>query len=136
MRIINKALAVSALILTTQMAQAHVTEDVTHTHDGTQMRSTIQAMSPTDRLEFRGTMQTNLEGMPVEDRQAFRDTMRTSQGIGEGQGMGKDMSPEERQAFRDTRRSGEGTGQNNQFMHGGSQGGSQGGDYGRGYGKR
>ena len=72
------------------------------------MRSTIQAMSPTDRLAFRSTMQTNLEGVPVEDRQAFRDTMR----------------------------SGEGTGQNNQFMHGGSQGGSQGGGYGRGYGKR
>lgn len=135
MKATNKVLAMTVLVLGTQAAQAHITEDATHVHEGSQMRSTIQSMSPTDRLSFRDTMQTNLEGMSVEDRQAFKDTMRANQGMGEGQGgqhkygegMGQGTGEQHRYGG-----SSQGTGQGNQFMHGGSQGGG----YGRGYGKR
>jgi len=130
MKTTNKVLATAILALGTQVAQAHITEDATHVHEGSQMRSTIQAMSPTDRLNFRDTMQTNLEGMSAEDRQAFRDTMRASQGVGEGQenkhkrGEGMDQGRGEQHQYGGSL---QGTGQGNKFMHSG---------YGRGYGKR
>jgi len=135
MKTTNKVLATAILALGTQVAQAYITEDATHVHEGSQMRSTIQAMSPTDRLNFRDTMQTNLEGMSAEDRQAFRDTMRANQGVGEGQGgqhkrgEGVGQGTGEQHQYGDSL---QGTGQGNKFMHGGSQGGG----YGRGYGKR
>ena len=116
MRTINKSLAVAALILGAQVAQAHITEDATHVHEGLQVRSTFQAMSPTDRLNFRDTMRTSVEGMPAEDRQTFRDSMRAEHGMGQGAGQAE------------------------QHMYGGQQGQGQGtGErhgYGRGYGKR
>jgi hypothetical protein len=131
MKTTSKLLAMTVLVLSVQVAQAHVTEDATHVHEGSQMRSAIQSMSPTDRLSFRDTMQTSLDGLPVEDRQAFRDNMRLENG----------MSTEDRQAFRDSMRLENGTGQGGQHMYGGGsqgmgQGGMGGGGYGRGFGRR
>ena len=40
----NKVLLLTILLLGTQVAQAHITEDTIHIHEGSQMRSTIQAM--------------------------------------------------------------------------------------------
>ncbi len=122
MKKINQLLIISTLALSAQITQAHVTEDATHVHDGSQMRSTIQAMSPTDRMNFRGAMQTSLEGMTVEERQVFRDSMRTEHGAGQGQGNQHKYGVD-------------GSGQGNRHMYGsGSQGSGNG--YGRGYGKR
>jgi hypothetical protein len=108
MKTINQLLVISTLTFATQMAQAHITEDIAHTHEGGQLRSTIQAMSPADRLNFQETMRANLEGIPAENRQAFRDNMRSEQGMGQG----------------------------NQHMYGGGSGGMGGGGYGRGFGRR
>ena len=131
MKKLTTTLTISALLFGMQAAQAHVTEDATHVHEGSQMRSAIQSMSPTDRLSFRDTMQTSLDGLPVEDRQTFRDNMRLENG----------MSTEDRQAFRDSMRLENGTGQGGQHMYGGGsqgmgQGGMGGGGYGRGFGRR
>lgn len=124
MKKINQLLVVSVLALSTQITQAHVTEDATHVHDGSQMRSTIQAMSPTDRMNFRGAMQTSLEGMTTEERQAFRDSMRTEHGAAQGQGGQHKYGG-----------GSDGSGQGNRHMYGsGSQGSGSG--YGRGYGRR
>ncbi len=126
MKTINQLLAVSALVFGAQAAQAHITEDATHTHEGSQMRSTIQAMSPTDRMNFRGAMQTSLEGMTTEERQVFRDNMRSEQGMGQGQGNQHQYGA-----------GSDGSGQGNRHMYGGGQQGAGAGNgYGRGYGKR
>lgn len=106
-------LAISTLLFSVQTVQAHITEDATHTHEGSQMRSTIQAMSPADRMNFRDTMRTNIESMPEENRQAFRDRMRAEHGMSQG------------------------SGQRNQYMYGEQQGAGSGErrGYGRGYGR-
>jgi len=125
MRSINKAFAIATLILGAQAAQAHITEDATHVHEGSQMRSTIQAMSPTDRLNFRDAMQTSVEGMPAEDRQAFRDNMRTEHGAGQAEQHRYGNGSQE-------------MGQGDQHRYGAQQGQGTGErhGYGRGYGKR
>ena len=120
-----KVITSTALLLSAISTQAHISEDMAHTHEQSQMRSTIQAMSPADRLNFKDAMHRNLESMSAEDRQAFKDTMRKNHGMGanKGEGMGKQHQHDG---------SLQGTGQGNKFMHGGSHGGG----YGRGYGKR
>lgn len=112
-----KVITSTALLLSAISTQAHISEDMAHTHEQSQMRSTIQAMSPADRLNFKDAMHRNLESMSAEDRQAFKDTMRKNHGMGKQHQHGGSL---------------QGTGQGNKFMHGGSHGGG----YGRGYGKR
>lgn len=115
-------LTTSAILMSAFTAQAHVTEDATHVHDGSQMRSTIQAMSPADRLNFRNAMHQNLEGLSTEEKQAFRNRMKSEHGLGQGN--------QHKYGSEDGN-----SRQGNKHMHGsGSQGSGNG--YGRGYGRR
>ena len=129
MKKLKTLLTASTLFLSTYAAQAHITEDVTHIHEGGQMRSTIQAMSPADRLNFQGEMRSSLAGMSTEQRHAFRDKTRSEQGMGQGLNQGQDSQHRYGGGS-------ESTGQGNQFMHGSGSGGGLNSGYGRGFGKR
>lgn len=145
MKTINKVLFISTLAFSAFTAQAHITEDVTHTHEA---RSYFQTMSATDRLNFINVNQTNMELMSTEEREVFMVDMNNGANLNRSNQNGmraqmqsmstedrqafrgnmQSMSTEDRQAFRDSM----GGGQSN--MSGMGQG--MGGGYGRGFGRR
>ncbi|WP_428086755.1 hypothetical protein [Candidatus Thioglobus sp.] len=84
MKITHKILPVAALILTAQMAQAHITVDAVHLHEGAQLRGVIQPILPAHKLHLRGEERKKFEDMSVEERRIFNNRIRLNRVKGHG----------------------------------------------------